>query len=173
MISKINNDLNQFISEHLTYQILSLKLSNDANQKGFPGFAHFFQVEAADAVVHIRKISNYLMDQDANIEIKDIKIPTFTSENITATLKILKTAKEKLLDLTNKLVNSARENNDNLTAKFYDWFLIDFYEEIAYESDLLDWIAMSNQDLYKIDKRLGKTPEPDTLKVIVPFYEPE
>ena len=173
MIKKINDDLNDYISEHLKYQILSFKLSNDANQKGYPGFAHFFQVEAADAVVHIRKICNYLMDQDAQVEIKDIKFPTFTTKNIEEALKKLKSIKEELLDFTNKLVKSARENNDNLTAKFYDWFLIDFYEEIAYEKDLLDWIAMSNNNLYKIDKRLLKTEEPDTLKVIIPFYEPE
>lgn len=173
MIKKINDDLNQYISEHLKYQMISLKLSNDANQKGFPGFAHFYQVESADALVHIRKIANYLMDQDAEVEIKDIKVPTFTTKNIEETLKKLKSIKEELLEFTNKLVKSARDNNDNLTAKFYDWFLIDFYEEIAFEKDLLDWIAMSNSDLYKIDKRLGKTPEPDTLKVIVPFYEPE
>lgn len=173
MIKKINDDLNNYISEHLKYQMLSFKLSNDANQKGFPGFARFFQIEAADAVFHIRKICNYLMDQDAEVEIKDIKVPTFTAKNIEDTLKKLKSTKEELLDFTNKLVKSARENNDNLTAKFYDWFLIDFYEEIAYEKDLLDWIAMSNHNLYKIDKRLLKTEEPDTLKVIVPFYEPE
>lgn len=173
MIKKINDDLNNYISEHLKYQMLSFKLSNDANQKRFPGFARFFQIEAADAVVHIRKICNYLMDQDAEVEIKDIKVPIFTTKNIEDTLKKLKSTKEELLDFTNKLVKSARENNDNLTAKFYDWFLIDFYEEIAYEKDLLDWIAMSNHNLYKIDKRLLKTEEPDTLKVIVPFYEPE
>lgn len=173
MIKKINDDLNDYISEHLKYQMLSFKLSNDANQKGYPGFARFFQVEVADAVVHIRKICNYLMDQDAQVEIKDIKVPTFTTKNIEEALKKLKSTKEELLDFTNKLVKSARENNDNLTAKFYDWFLIDFYEEIAYEKDLLDWIAMSNSNLYKIDKRLLKTEEPDTLKVIIPFYEPE
>ena len=173
MIKKINDDLNAYISEHLKYQMLSLKLSNNANRLGFPGFAHFFQVEAADAVVHIRKICNYLMDQDADVEIKDVKVDNFTIKTIQETISKLKTTKEELLALTNKLVKSASDNNDNLTAKFYDWFLVDFYEEIAYEKDLLDWMKMSNNNFYKIDKRLAKTPEPDTLKVIVPFYEPE
>ncbi|WHQ36745.1 ferritin [Spiroplasma sp. SV19] len=170
MLTKdIEKDLQQYIDEHLKMQFFCYNLSSAAEKLGFPGFSHYFQVQAQDEVLHQRRIMNFMSDRDGHYQVKNIVEEYHDIKNITELMETYQTKRAYFADLTNKLAHHAQEVGDLVTYKFYDWFMIDFYEELAEIKDIIDWIKMSNNSYYKIDHKMGAKEEPDTLTVIDPF----
>ena len=164
------NDLQNYINFHIKYQMRAYNLATRANQLGFPGFYHFFQVEAADAMVHTRRIMNYISSRGDNYKLYPMDdIKDYSELGVIGLIKELKYIKEKALEITNCNIKNANKEKDFLTAKFYDWFLLDFFEEISYENDILDYINMKDNALYSVDKKLAKAKEPCIEEVIKPF----
>ncbi|PWF94852.1 Ferritin-like domain protein [Spiroplasma poulsonii] len=112
---------------------------------------------------------NFVLDRDGHYEVKNITEEYHNVKNITELMETYQTKRAYFADLTNKLAHHAQEVVDLVTYKFYDWFIIDFYEELAEIKDIIDWIKMSDNSYYNIDDKMGAKEEPDTLAVIDPF----
>ncbi|WP_425380404.1 ferritin [Spiroplasma endosymbiont of Stenodema calcarata] len=170
MLTKdIEKDLQHYIDEHLKMQFFCYNLSSAAEQLGFPGFSHYFQVQAQDEVLHQRRIMNFMADRDGHYQVKNIVEEYQPIKSIIELITTYQTKRAYFADLTNKLAHHAQEVGDLVTYKFYDWFIIDFYEELAEIKDIIDWIKMSNNSYYKLDHKMALKEEPDTLTVIDPF----
>lgn len=169
---KLNNLLNEFANKHNTLQLECYSLSSIANNLGYPGASKWFQVQAQDEVLHTRKIYNYLMDRDEQIIVKTNNVKAYDNlQTLEELITTYKNIKLDFLKFTYDIIEVAKTLQDHLTIKFLDWFLIDFYEEIAEAKDYLDMLKMCNKNYYVIDKRLAKRTEPDTLKVIIPYSQ--
>lgn len=172
-MSKLTNetqkDLQKFLDEHLKMQMIALNLSAEADRLGYPGFSHFFQVQAQDELLHIRRISNFILDRDGSYQFNSASVDYKKLNSVKELMQEYQTHRQYFSDLTDELANSAKKNNDLVTHKFYDWFIIDFYEELAEIKDIIDWISMSNGNYYKLDRKMLKREEPNTESVIDPF----
>ncbi|UZQ31162.1 MAG: ferritin [Spiroplasma phoeniceum] len=170
MLTKnIEKDLQHYIDEHIKMQLFCYNLSSAADNLGFPGFRHYFQVQAQDEVLHQRRIINFILDREGYYQIKNIAEEYKDIKNIIELMETYQTKRAYFAELTNKLAQQANTLGDLVTYKFYDWFIIDFYEELAEVKDIIEWIKMSNNSYYKIDRKMGEKEEPDTLTVIDPF----
>ncbi|APE74376.1 ferritin [Spiroplasma citri] len=170
MLTKdIEKDLQHYIDEHIKMQFFCYNLSSAADKLGFPGFSHYFQVQAQDEVLHQRRIMNFVLDRDGHYQIKNIAEEYKDIKNIIELMETYQTKRAYFAELTNKLAQHANNVGDLVTYKFYDWFIIDFYEELAEVKDIIEWIKMSNNNYYEIDRKMGTKKEPDTLTVINPF----
>lgn len=152
-------------------QFFCYNLSSAAEKLGFPGFSYYFQVQAQDEVLHQRWIMNFLSDRDGHYEVNNIVEEYHDIKSITELMETHQTKRAYFSDLTNKLAHHAQEVGDLVTYKFYDWFVIDFYEELSAIKDIIDWIKMSNNSYYNIDYKMGVKEEPDTLSFIDPFSQ--
>ncbi|QGS51692.1 ferritin-like domain-containing protein [Spiroplasma tabanidicola] len=169
MDKKIQQDLQKYIEEHAKMQFNCYNLSKNCDDLGYPGFTHFFQVQAQDEFVHQRRIMNYLLDRSQSFEAPSVSAEKVSYKSITEILKAYVDHRTHFANITNEFANNAKEAKDYTTFKFYEWFSIDFYEEIAEINDLIDWLNMPNSNHYEIDKNAAKRDNPDTLAVVDPF----
>jgi len=176
MPKPIQAALNHFLATHVQLQLDLYNYSAAADRLGYNGFCHWLQVQAQDEVLHQRKIMNYLFQREALVEINTINISTSADikmvKDIDTIVHLLHEAKAKFLIKTHEIVKMAQAENDAATSHFMDWFIEDFVEEIDELKVLHDQLAIANGDHYRWDRHQGKRTEPDTLRVIVPFYEP-
>ncbi len=170
MESPIN--LDRFIEWHLQYELMAFRLSNRAEEIGYPGFGHFYRVEAADALVHTRRIMNFMAYRDYSYHINSISPQTDVKEmGLIDLLKVLLQIKKDGLALTEELAKEAHDTQNYLIAKFFDWYLIDFFEEIDHHRTWIDYMEANENNIYKVERLAEKAEEPDTLEVIKPFNE--
>lgn len=169
MKKEIITDLQTYIDEHLKMQLICFSLSENCDKIGYPGFKHFFQVQAQDEMLHIRRIANYLLDRGEGYSFKPVEIEKIEHKDIVTILKEYLKRRTFFAEITDKFLINASKVNDFATIKFYEWFTIDFYEEIAETNDLINWLNMSNNNHYEVDKKALSRSEPNTLSVIDPF----
>lgn len=171
MKKPVLTDLEKFITLHIGYQLKSFALSNRANDLGFPGFAHFYQVEAADAFVHTRRMMNYILmsNEQYKTHAPNIDPDQYDSLDIVALMDELVNIKTALLEATNQHIENARVNIDYATVRFYEWYLIDLTEEIDYNRDLRDYMKFDKTQIVTFDRKFDRREEPDVETVQKPF----
>ncbi|WP_339029723.1 ferritin-like domain-containing protein [Spiroplasma endosymbiont of Cantharis nigra] len=165
----ILSNLQDYINEHIKMQLNCFNMSKKCDELGYPGFTHFFQVQAQDEFLHQRRIMNYLLDKGQGYKISSIEIKNKDFKNIVEILQEYISCRTHFAKITDEFTKNAKEKSDFTTVKFYEWFAIDFFEEISETNDLLDWIRMSNGNHYEVDKKVLKRENPNTLAVIDPF----
>ncbi|AGR40928.1 ferritin-like domain-containing protein [Spiroplasma taiwanense] len=166
---KIQKDLQKYIDEHAIMQNKCFNLSKNCNELGYPGFTHFFQVQAQDEFLHQRRIMNYLLGRNSTYIMNTLDLQYKNFDSIIEIIEEYKKCREHFALISNEFWVNAQSLKDIASVKFYEWFIIDFYEEISEINDLLDWIKMSNGNFYNIDKKLAKRENPDTELVVDPF----
>lgn len=121
MLTKdIEKDLQHYIDEHIKMQFFCYNLSSAADKLGFPGFSHYFQVQAQDEVLHQRRIMNFVLDRDGHYQIKNIAEEYKDIKNIIELMETYQTKRAYFAELTNKLAQHANTVGDLVTYKFYD-----------------------------------------------------
>lgn len=169
MKPEILKDLQEYIDEHLKMQLICFNLSDTCDKLGYPGFKHFFQVQSQDEMLHQRRIMNYITDRDESYTMSGVQVKRQEFTNIIDILNEYVRLRKHFAKISDDFSANALKVNDFQTAKFYEWFIIDFFEEISETNDLIAWLEMSNGNHYDIDKRVAKRSEPDTAAVIDPF----
>ncbi|WP_339021154.1 ferritin-like domain-containing protein [Spiroplasma endosymbiont of Atherix ibis] len=81
-------NLQDYINEHIKMQLNCFNLSKKSDELGYPGFTHFFQVQAQDEFLHQRRIMNYLLDRGQNYKINSIEVNTPELKNIEDILNV-------------------------------------------------------------------------------------
>lgn len=163
-------NLNEFISWHIGYQLKSLMLADRANNIGMTGFAHMYHMESADAQVHTRRIMNYMMMTDTSYEVNAPSVKNnFQNQDILQLLGSLIAIKKEGLALTNKLAAIAHQTGDFATFRFYEWYLIDFTQEIDEQQQIFDYMEQHPTSIPRMDQQAEKRSEPDTEVVRKPF----
>ena len=167
---QVLEDLNCFIKWHLDYQSKALMLANQANLIGMDGFSTFYQVEAADALAHLRRIINYMTQIDVPFKIDTSNInDDYKNLNVCQLLQKLIDIKCEGLALANKFSKNACACDDYLTKRFYEWYLIDFAHEIDENRQTLEYISKYPTSIPRIDQEAGSASEPDIDIVKKPF----
>lgn len=165
-------DLNLFITWHINYQLIAFKLANRSQELGYPGFETFYHTEAADALAHTRRILNYMSYRSYSYKIQNLEYEnSFEKLDLIGLFEKLLEVKKAGLELTNILAKQTTERGDNLTRKFLDWFLIDFFEEIDDHQTLIDYMKANKNNIYKVERIVEKSTEPNIKEVIKPFNE--
>ena len=156
---KMENALNEQINEELFSSYLYLAMAADFEEKGLPGFANWMRVQAQEENDHAMKIFDFITRRNGVVSLDAIAKPQQTWEKpVTA----IETAYEHEVHITgciNKLVNIARELNDNATEYMLQWFVDEQVEEEENASNILDklrTIGESGHGLLMVDNELGQ-----------------
>ncbi len=160
MISEeMANRLNEQINVEFFAAYKYLAMSAYFESKNLKGFASWFAVQGQEERTHAMKIYHYLLDQDAAIKLMTIKEPP---QDFTSPLDAFKRALEgeqHVSKCINDLLTFAREENDNATNIFLQWFINEQVEEEALMRDILGQVEMvkgSAEGLFLLDRELGK-----------------
>lgn len=166
----MKTNMQPLIDWHLQYYVKSLRLANRAQELGHRGFQKLFHIEASDALVHSRRIYNFLNGIKYRFHVPAVEVTADYSDvqDPRGLMEIIKALKYDGLAVTQKIVDESREKHEVLFETFMQWFTMDFYNEISEANHILDKIDYGT-DWYDLNQELIDEEEPHTSAVIQPF----
>jgi ferritin len=148
----------QELKNHLLYMLIASKFHKD----GKMGFYHFFRLQGIEEFGHAMKLFNYLIER--NVEINDYKHneATIKEMNLKSEEDIVKTSLIQEIHNTEQIkqiLDESEKEKDYHLRDFLSWFIKEQLEEEMLFAKILkkfDMLKDSNQQIYEIDKDLGK-----------------
>lgn len=152
MLDAINDQINFEYYSYWVYQAMTFKMDS----MGLKIFTKWFQQQSDEEVIHAMKMSNYLLDQGAEVKLSSLEAPRNNYKDIE---EIVQTALDHELEVTkriNKLMALARDEDDFATSAFMQWFVDEQVEEVATVNQLLDMVRMcdSSGQLLLLEDRI-------------------
>ena len=159
MISKsITKALNEQLNKEFYSAYIYLGMSVYAGNKGFNGCANWFRLQYQEEVAHAMKLFNYLTEQGAKIELKEVKAMNIKKGSILDVFKKAYKHEQHMTASLNELSDMAVKEKDHATYNLLQWYVNEQVEEEALFSEIIDKFVMVGDDgygLYSIDKELG------------------
>ena len=154
MQKALNSQLNKEFHSAYIY----LGMSAYASTNGFNGCAKWFNMQYQEEVAHAMKLFRYLEDQDADINLMDIKALNVQAESILEVFKDAYKHEQKMTGWLNELSDMAMKEKDHATYNLLQWYVNEQVEEEALFGEIIDKFTIVGSDgygLYSIDKELG------------------
>lgn len=158
MISdKMAERLNKQINVELFASYQYLATSAFCESIALPGFAKFFMEHSEEEREHAMKIYQYLLDQDAAIDLQPVKAPGMKFDSIVDALEHALEHEKKVTKCIHDLVDAAQKEKDHATNVFLNWFVTEQVEEEAVVKALIDRVNLvdNGNGLLRIDQDLG------------------
>jgi ferritin len=159
MISKsMTKALNEQLNKEFYSAYIYLGMSVYAANKGFNGCANWFRLQYQEELAHAMKLFNYLGEQGAQIELKEVKAMNIKKGSILDVFTKAYKHEQHMTANLNELSDMALKEKDHATYNLLQWYVNEQVEEEALFSDIIDKFKMVGDDgygLYSIDKELG------------------
>ena len=159
MLSKKMTDaLNGQINKELYSAYLYLAMSAWAENKGFKGFANWFQVQYQEETVHAMKIYNYLQEQGAAVVLDAIQKPPSEFKTLLNAFEETLKHEQFITKSIHELIDLAISEKDHATSIFLQWFVTEQVEEEANDNEIigkLQLIGDKGHGLFMVDRELG------------------
>lgn len=150
----LNDQINMELSAYYTY----LSMSAHFQSTGLPGFATWMGHHAEEEMMHAMKIYDYINRRSATVKLMAIGEPRHTWDNPLAAFEDAFKHERKVSIAIDNLVKIAREENDNATESFLQWFVDEQVEEEEVVSDAIDQLKLIGDfgpGLFLLDRELG------------------
>lgn len=159
MISKkMTEMLNKRINEEIYSSYLYLSMAAHSNVIGLKGFANWFQVQAQEEMTHAIKFYNYVLDQGAKVILDTIAKPPSEFDSTLDLFEKTLAHEEIVTEEINKVVQYAKEENDNATFIMLQWFVTEQIEEVSSTNDIIQQLKLVGNDgsgLFMVDRQLA------------------
>ena len=154
MEKALNGQLNaEYYSSYLYLSMAAFFESID-----LPGFANWMRIQVQEEEFHALKFYDYIIERDGRVTLEAIEAPpTEWSSPLNAFEETLK-HEQKVTGLINDLVYLAREERDNASEIFLQWFVSEQVEEEDSVNTILGQLKLiksSPEALFMLDKDLG------------------
>ena len=159
---KIEKALNAQIKEEFDSAYLYLSMAAYLKSKKFPGFAKWMEAQMQEEFTHAIKLYSYVNERGGRVVLEGLKKP---QENWNSPQEVFEAAYAHecyISDKIDELVRIARNENDNATEGFLQWFVNEQVEEEASTSEIVDkfkFVGESKNGLFMLDNALGQRGE--------------
>ncbi len=161
MLMELNKQINEEMYSAYLYQAMSAYVADI----GYAGAAMWLDHQAAEEMIHTRKIYDYILERGGKIKLLAIEEPPQDHGSLMDIFKAALGHEEHITGRINDLVSLARDEKDYATDNFLQWFVAEQVEEEATASDIiskLDLIGDHVGGLFQLDKELGSRAAPST-----------
>ncbi len=159
MISKqMAEALNNHLNKELYSSYLYMSMSGHAQHIGLKGFAHWFNVQVKEELLHVQKAYQYLLDQGAKVILEAIDKPPTEFESALDLFETTLNHEKQVTARINDLVGIANKENDYATANMLQWFIDEQVEEETSAGDIVRQLKLVGNDgtgQFMIDKELS------------------
>ena len=121
-----------------------------------PRLAAFFYAQALEERNHAMMMVQYLLDQDAVVELPGTPVPTSRFADIVEPVAIALQQERRVTDQISALSGLARQTGDFQSEQFMQWFLKEQVEEVATMSDLLRVVERCTADPLRAEDWLAR-----------------
>lgn len=159
MKDEIRNELNLQINREMQSAYNYMGIATWCSEKGYPGSAHWFSMQAKEEMEHALKIYNYLLDRGTSPTLESIGKPKASFEDLRSTFEAALEQEKEIENFLNSISVKAAEAKDHVTLNFLAWFLEEQVEEVASVQTILDQISLAKDSFFLVDQELGKRVE--------------
>lgn len=160
MIStKMQKALNGQLNAELYSAYLYLSMAAYFESTNLSGMANWMRVQTQEEQFHAMKLFNYILERGGKVTLDVIEAPPTEWDSPLSVFKSGLKHEQKVTGLINDLVYLAREEKDNASEIFLQWFVNEQVEEEDNASTIvgqLELIKDSPQALFMMDKDLAQ-----------------
>jgi len=156
---KMIDNLNEQINKEIYSSYLYLGMESYSLSAGLDGVANWFSIQVQEEIAHAKKFFDYVTQQGGRVILQTIDVPP---QNFNSTKDLFMKTLEHEKGVTkriNDLMGYAREENDNATMIFLQWFITEQVEEEASVNEIIQKLELAGVDgngLFMIDKDLSQ-----------------
>ncbi|MBD3420444.1 MAG: ferritin [Chitinivibrionales bacterium] len=144
---KVANALNQHINAEMYSAYLYMSMSNAANDLGLKGFASWFMVQFHEEMMHGMKMYEYLQRQGVSVKLLAIQQPPHDFSSALEMFEKTLEHEQKVTGLLNNLMEIAKEEKDNATQIFLNWYITEQVEEEENDNDMIQQLKLIKDDI--------------------------
>jgi ferritin len=159
LTDRMQEALNGQLNAELYSAYLYMSMAAFYESIGMPGFASWMRVQRLEELVHAMKFFDYIVEAGGRVLLGPIEGPPTEWEG--GTLGPFEAAyahEQKVTGLINALVDVAREEKDEATEEFLQWYVDEQVEEEESASSVVEKITAagdSSEELEKLDGELA------------------
>ena len=160
MLSKnLETALNKQINAELWSAYLYLSMSTYGSNKGLPGVANWFEIQAKEELDHANKFAKYMISKGNKVNLMAIDAVPTTWDSVLSLFEENLKHEQIVTGLIHDLFALARSEKDFATEGLVQWFVDEQVEEeerAQINIDALKLIGDNGFGLYSLDKELAK-----------------
>jgi ferritin len=156
---KVEGALNDQIRKEIYSSYLYLSMAAQFASMNLNGFAHWMKIQASEETKHAMKIYDHLNARNGKVILQQIDAPPSGWKSAQEMFRDAYQHEQKVTESINKLVELAREEKDNATKVFLQWFVNEQVEEEASTNEILQKLQLIGDNpaaLIVLDAELGK-----------------
>lgn len=150
--------LNEQVNKEWYSAYLYLHIHCYYMDKNLNGFGNWFYVQTQEERDHAMLFTNYLLNNDAKVELKAIPAPDVKFSDFKSPASAAFEHEKMITASINDIYAVAYENKDFRTMQFLDWFVKEQGEEEKNTGDILkryDLFGNDPKGLYMLDSELS------------------
>ncbi len=159
LTEKMEKAINGQINAELYSAYLYLSMAAWFQEQDLPGFAGWMRIQVQEEQFHAMKMFDHVLERGARIDLGAIKAPPGEWKSPLDVFKATLEHEQKVTGLINDLMYLARDERDNATEIFLQWFVKEQVEEEDTASGILGQLKLvegSPQALFLMDRELGQ-----------------
>ncbi len=160
MISKkMEKALNGQLNAELYSAYLYLSMAAYFESADLAGFANWMRVQVQEERFHAMKFYDYIIERGGRVTLGPIEAPPSDWDSPLAVFEATLTHEQKVTGLINDLMDLAREEKDNASEIFLQWFVNEQVEEEDNAGKVLGQLKLikdSPQALFMMDREMGQ-----------------
>jgi ferritin len=163
---KMDEALNGQLNAELYSAYLYLSMAAYFGSVDLAGFANWMRIQTQEEQFHAMKFYDYIIERGGRVILRPIEAPLSDWDSPLAAFEATLEHEQKVTGLINDLVHLARDEKDNASEAFLQWFVKEQVEEednVGKVLGQLKPIKDSPEALFMMDKEMGQrvfTPPP-------------
>ncbi len=156
--TKMQKALNGQLNAELYSAYLYLSMAAYFESTNLSGMANWMRVQTQEEQFHAMKLFNYILERSGKVTLDAIGAPPTEWDSPLSVFKSGLKHEQKVTGLINDLVYLAREEKDNASEIFLQWFVNEQVEEEDNAGTIvgqLEFIKDSPEALFMMDKDLA------------------
>jgi ferritin len=159
----INKKMEQALNEQLNAEYYSsylyLSMAAFFESIDLPGFANWMRVQVEEEMFHAMKFYSYIIERGGRVILQAIEAPQTEWKSPLDAFEATLAHEQKVTGLINDLVYLARDERDNASEIFLQWFVAEQVEEEDSVNTILAQLRLikdNPQGLFMLNKDLGQ-----------------
>ena len=160
MLSKRMADrINEQINKEMYSAYLYLAMSARMTEAGFKGVGNWLMIQHHEEMFHAMKFFNYLQNQGATVQLKQISVPEFKETAVKDLFQHVLEHERGVTKSIHEIMTLAIEEKDYATQVLNQWYVDEQVEEEKNASEILqtiDLVGNAQQGIFLLNIELGK-----------------
>ena len=156
---KVQKAINEQINAELYSSYLYLSMASWFESIGYPGFANWMKVQAAEENEHAMKFFGFVIERGGRVLLKAIDAPETEWKSPLACFEAVLEHERKVTSLIDTLYQLARSEKDNASEIFLQWFVTEQVEEEANAEEIVQFLSKvkdAPQGMIMLDRHLAQ-----------------